>query len=169
MKKDLNGSKLFIKISDGINGSFGTIINGSTSIILGRQLDSSQLLHEMMHAHRAYRETVTTYNASSLNGEIEAHYAQQIFLNSLPGYKGSKLESQQLNDNRRESIANLNKIIDNKGNLRENMTNIELEKQIKEVVKIFKSSKTYANYSYDESRTPLSNFNNLRTLTKDCP
>ena len=168
LKKDLGDKKLQIEISDGLNGGFGTLDNNSTGIIIGKQMDSSQLLHEMMHAYRAYRETATTYNASTLNGEIEAHYAQQIYLNNTPGYKGSQLEERHKQNKRRRAVMDLKNVIDNKGNLREDKTTFELEEQINEIKKVFRESPTYKDYPYDENRTPESNFNNIKTLTINC-
>ena len=87
----LNGKTLSIQFGASTTGSFG-YQGESTGICLGRQMESNQLFHEMMHAYRAYQETLSSYNDSMLNGEIEAWYAQYLYTSRLPEYPGSKWE-----------------------------------------------------------------------------
>lgn len=63
----------------------------------------------------------------------------------------------------------LTDVLDNKGNLKADATIPQLEKRINEIIKVFRENPTYADYPYDESRTPESNFDNIRTLTINCP
>lgn len=69
------------------------------------QADGKQsAFHEMMHAYRAYQETTASYKESTLNGEIEAWYAQYLYTSNLPEYKDSKWEDRDNTDPRRRRI-----------------------------------------------------------------
>ncbi|MBQ7140635.1 MAG: hypothetical protein IJO32_03950 [Bacilli bacterium] len=167
----MNGNTFYISIdSNSNNGSFGSIesANNSVGITLGKQMDSSQLLHEMMHAYRAYNETPETYNASTLNGEIEAQYAQYVYNKKLQEQGDTPVI---VYNARRAAIIKLEVLIDHKGNLLSGRTINELNKQINNILTAFNRTSTYSQskYKYDDSREPLSNFSNLQTITSDCP
>lgn len=93
------------------------------------QADGKQsvFFHEMMHAYRAYQETTTSYKESTLNGEIEAWYAQYLYTSNLPEYKDSKWEDRDNTAPRRRRIKSLTNYIDNKGNLLPGVNHTDLE------------------------------------------
>lgn len=173
LKEKMNGGTFYILISENNNGAFGPIeeAGNAVGITLGKQLDSSQFLHEMMHAYRAYNEeSAETYNQSTLNGEIEAQYAQYVYNNILLE-QGDTLTVKYKETTRRRAITALYGIIDYKGDLLTNSTIEDLEEQINIILNAFNNNSTYSQskYQYDNSRTALSNFKNLQTITKDCP
>ncbi|WP_291529865.1 hypothetical protein [Bacteroides sp. UBA939] len=166
----LGGKTLTIQFNAGTDGLFSG--NGSTGgISLGMQMESNQLFHEMMHAYKAYQETPSSYNASNMNGEIEAHYAQYLYTSSLPEYPGSEWEDRDNNDPRRSVIKDIAKFIDNKGNLRAGVNRSSFEDNILNgVVPTFHQNGYPANdFPFDYDRPGLENFANLRTLTVNCP
>ncbi len=133
--------------------------------------ESNVFFHEMWHAYQAYQESESAYMNSLVNQEIEAHYAQYLYLRKLPEYKGSKWENYYAKDLRMGAIKNLNDHIDGKGNLRPGKNIEEFDFDILSIASIFETTKGYDDpsfYKYDETRSGLSNFSNLRTLTKDC-
>lgn len=165
----LNGQTLTIQFSNGSDGLFSG--NGSTAgITLGSQMESNQLFHEMMHAYRAYQETLSSYKGSNMNGEIEAWYAQYLYTSRLPEYPGSKWEERDNTDPRRVAIKNLTNIIDNKGNIRSGASVGELELEIANtVVPTFHENHYPADkYPFDYDRPGLENFMNLKKLTINC-
>ena len=170
LKGFLKGKRLTIQFKEGANGSFG-FQGTSTGIALGMQIESNQLLHEMFHAYRAYQENPLTYNSSTLNGEIEAWYAQYLYTSKLPEYKGSKWERRDNIDSRRVAIKNLANIIDAKGNLLPGKSVDELEFELLyTIMPIFHHSHyTVDKYLFDFGRSALDNFSNLRKLTINCP
>lgn len=91
LKESLKGKTLVIQFNETQDGSFGSQGEG-IGISLGMQMESNQLFHEMMHAYRTFQETLSSYNGSTLNGEIEAWYAQYLYTSRLPEYVGSKWE-----------------------------------------------------------------------------
>ena len=170
LKRNLNGSTLSIQFNEGTGGSF-FFGNGTAGISLGMQMESNQLFHEMMHAYRAYQETTATYTSSTLNGEIEAWYAQYVYVSSLPEYKGSKWEDRDERDSRRRAIKGLSDYIDDKGNLRDENFSFLLETTIlSEVIPTFRGNhySESRGYNFDLDRDGLEIFTNLRTLTENC-
>ena len=168
----MNGGTFTIQFKDVgvLGGGFG-YINGAYGIILDQRMESNQLLHEMMHAYRSYKETPDSYINSTMNGEIEAYYAQYLYTSRLPEYKNSKWEKQyNVTKSRSMAIKKLEKVIDHKGNLRDENSRSLLAEKVNDLINVMKKSTTYSNpkYIYDANRDVLSNFDNLRTLTIDC-
>ena len=173
LKTYLNGATLtiqFKKVGE-IGGNFGTDKNGNIGIILDQKMESNQLLHEMMHAYRAYNETASSYNLSKLNGEIEAYYAQYLYTQRLPEYSGSEWERMyNLKGERSKAVKKLETALDHKGNLRNSNSRSLLAKTLNDLIIVLRKNKIYNDsaYIYDYSRDLLSNFSNLRTLAVDC-
>lgn len=169
LKESLKGKTLVIQFNESQDGSFGSQGEG-IGISLGMQMESNQLFHEMMHAYRTFQETLSSYNGSTLNGEIEAWYAQYLYTSRLPEYVGSKWETRDKKDPRRSIIRNLKELIDHKGNLRPGVALITLEDEIlNKIIPVF-HKKHYTNdkYPFDYNRPGLENFNCIRKLTTDC-
>lgn len=168
LKAKLNGGTLIIQFNEGSGGSF-FFGNGTSGISLGSQMESNQLVHEMMHAYASYQETESSFNNSVLNGEIEAFYTQYLYVSKLSEYKGSKWEERDVKDIKRKEIRKLVNYVDEKGNLLPSVTEENLKTFISgTVVKAYRSSRTYKDYSFDSSRSGLNLFNNLRTITANC-
>ena len=75
----------------------------------------------------SFQETTTSYKESTLNGEIEAWYAQYLYTSNLPEYKDSKWEDRDNTAPRRRRIKSLTNYIDNKGNLLPGVNHTDLE------------------------------------------
>lgn len=61
--------------------------NPSTNTIyLNNKKESNQLFHEMWHAYQFSKTNVKDFNNSTINYEIEAHYAQYLYLKKLKEY-----------------------------------------------------------------------------------
>lgn len=164
----LNGSTITIEFNSG-NGSYFTFNNGVAGISVNITGESNQLLHEMMHAHRAYSETLTSYDGSRLNGEIEAFYAQYLYVSSLPEYSGSQWERMYKKIDLFESIKGFEEYVDSKGNLKPGKTSFSFDTyMLNEPVAKFLANPVYKYYPYDYSRGGLDNLRNLRELTKNC-
>ena len=104
---------------------------------------------------------------TSANGEIEAQYTQYVYKNTI-GIQTKKAKDPKFEY--RNQIMNLSRYFDKNGELKENISEEELKNHIFIILEKFKLSKTYSNekYKYDSDRTALSNFENLRTITKNC-
>lgn len=165
----LGGQTLSIQINDGTGGSFGPQ-GESVGISLGGQMESNQLFHEMMHAYRTYQETLSSYNDSMFNGEIEAWYAQYLYTSRLPEYPGSKWEERDNTDSRRIAIKNLTRYIDHKGNMLSGKSIVDLEDEIMNIVvpTFHQDEYTADKYPFDYDRPGLENFTNLKKITLNC-
>lgn len=171
LKNSLNGKSLIIKFTNKDYAAF--VPDGDNSgINLGMKVvESNAFFHEMWHAYQAYHENESTYMNSLINQEIEAHYAQYLYLRKLPEYRGSKWENYYDKDSRMGAIADLSDYINEKGNLYSGINVDVFNFHILSVASIFETTEGYDDpsfYKYDDTRSGLSNFSNLRTLTKDC-
>lgn len=169
LKEKLNGNTLTIQFVNDKISSFS--FNGSTAGIKlsAEYMESNHLIHEMFHAYQAYQETSASYQNAVINLEIEAHYAQYLYLKRLKEYPDSKWEKGYKINQRLIGVANLKDYIDGHGRLLPNIPNdyfdLYLSMPLKE---IFVKDKNYSNYSYDSSRYGTSNFQNLQTITENC-
>lgn len=169
LKEKLNGKTLSIQFVDEESSSFH--FDGITAgIKLSIQnLESNHLIHEMFHAFQTYQETFTSYYNSTLNLEIEAHYAQYLYLKKLPEYEGSKWERNYVNIPRLRGVKNLYNFLGKDGKLKDSGTNELLDVFLSITLKdLFIKDSSYSDYLYNSSRNGVSNFANLQTLTLNC-
>ena len=163
----LDGLTLSIQFSNGSGAGFH-FDGQSAGITLGmNSVESNVLFHEMWHAYQAYQETQSSFNGSLLNQEIEAHYAQYLYLISLPEYDGSKWEEKYINVERLRGTAGIKDYVDNKGTLIGNYDLFDTYINAT-LVPVFQSTDGYENYQYDSNRNAITNFSNIQTLTIDC-
>ena len=131
-------------------------------------MESNHLMHEMFHAFQAYQETTNTYVNAQMNLEIETHYAQYLYVRKLPEYPGSKWSSDYVSDGRHKQIAKLEYYVLQNGLLDLDTIEADLDKYMAEVVDTFRADSNYSKLIYNTNRKGETNFNNLRTLTKNC-
>lgn len=170
LKGALDGKTLIVQFTDKEYSAF-TVDGDSSSINIGTIVESNVFFHEMWHAYQAYHESSSSYKNSLINQDIEAHYAQYLYLRKLSEYAGSKWENYYAKDRRLSSIRKLKGFIDSKGRLVSGMTNVDLDAQVILTSAIFETTEGYDDpnvYKYDDSRKGISNFSNLNVLTKDC-
>lgn len=136
------------------------------------QMESNQLLHEMFHAYQSYQTVLSDYDAIGQNREIEAHYAQYLYVSKLPEYQSSsnKWKRRYSNNLRYTITRRLEEFIDNKGNLRTTTNNDLLDLFIYSTVNpVFRDNGYPENkYPYKENYNLLDNFSNIKKLTKGC-
>lgn len=170
LKEKLNGNTLTIEFTFDKASSF--YFNGESSgIKLSiEKMESNHLFHEMFHAYQAYQETQSSYVNSLLNMEIEAHYAQYLYLKKLPEFAGSNWSKQYAMDNRHEKIAMLENFLLPNGLLVLDVTEKDLNIQIDSVVTAFRRYPAYSEDSckYNVDRNGLSIFETLKYLTINC-
>jgi hypothetical protein len=165
----LNGKTLTFQYNTGSGSSFQ--FDGSTAgISLGMDASSNNLFHEMWHAYQAYQETWASYYNSTMNTEIEARYAQYLYIRSLNEYvPGSKWAKMYTDNPINKSIGDLEIYVDKYGKLQPGASSELLETYIlNNPVAILKNSDNYNNTIYDYQRTGIQNFNNLKNLTVNC-
>ena len=168
LKEKLNGKTLAIEFTNSEGSSF--YFDGETSKIKLSivNMESNHLLHEMFHAFQAYQETWSSYVNAGLNLEIEAHYAQYLYLKKLQEFPGSKWSSDYASNPRLISTMLLEQCLTPKGELALDYSEEELDGYLNFACNAFKEDLAYMQFKYDTSRKGLENFQNLKNLTKDC-
>lgn len=142
----------------------------TNTIKLNNKMESNELFHEMWHAYQFSKLTVSEYNNSTINIEIEAHYAQYLYLKKLKEYSKSKWEEKWSKNVRLWTITGLEEYVDYKGNLKPIVTNELLDFALNKVAGTFET-KEYDDgkvYKYNWDIKGIDNFKNLRKLAKDC-
>lgn len=167
LKKRLNGATLKIEFVSGNASSFSLY---DSSIKIGMDMvESNVFFHEMMHALQAYYENTTTYSNALLNIEIEAHYAQYLYLKKLPEFNsaGNRWAKLYSHSARGRAIKHLEQYVDSKGRLIGNsdMFDVHLDYT---VVSVFKKESGYSNFTYNTNRNGIANFSVLSKITQNC-
>lgn len=167
IQEKLKGKKCRIDFPDGVTTS--SFIYEQTRISISSTLQSHQLFHEMWHLYQAYGETSESFEGSLLNQEIEAHYAQYLYIKGQSWYKGSKEYVVYHNDSRLYCITSLDYYFDNKGY--PTKTEDTLRLLWDKIIDLFRKHQEYGKmdiYQYDSSRDLYNNFINIQRLMKDC-
>lgn len=156
---EMEGGKLDFRFGNNPVIAGGFDVNSQSITINSR--DSGTLFHEMFHAYQSYQESLTSYNNSSANREIEAYIAEY----RLSG----KIES---SDYRGNLIFLSDQYISPKG--AQVVPSDELSYPFNDVyrntIDLIKAQ--YArfgkNLQFDQNRTFNQNFKNLRYLSNGC-
>lgn len=128
------------------------------------QINSNALLHEMMHLYQTLTETEFSYESSLMNRELEARYAQYVYLQNKSYLARAPYECSEWN-----IMASINDYIDDKGHLREGSDNDSFAAFLEyQIIPIYHSTDTYKNYTYDLSQSGTSSFSNIQVLTQNC-
>lgn len=167
LRSKLNGNTLTIEFVEGYASSF-SFGNGTSGIKLGLDLlESNILLHEMMHALQGYYETETSYRNAILNLEIEAHYAQYLYLKDLPEYKRAGNKWEDIYSPRLNSISYMKEYIDDKGVAIGDLELLDVYLEVN-IIDAFQRDPAYRDLPYDFSRKRSSNFSVLNNITQNC-
>ena len=166
LKQKLNGNTLTIQFQNDKGSSF----NYQTGAIKlsSINMESNHLFHEMFHAFQVYQETQESYGDAVINLEIEAHYAQYLYLKKLPEYPGSKWTVEWAKPGRPTLTTSLEFYITPKGELIDDENGTQFNGHLKKLINALKKDPDYSGYNYDSSRQGLSNFQTLQILTKGC-
>ena len=164
----LKGGTISFQFSDKEEASY----NPEKNVLKwNKNMDSNELFHELFHAYQFQTEgSLAAFDRVKMNLEIETHYAHSLYLRGTAEYETSDWKKGiKGGDSRILSTTNLKQFLDDKGNLLED-TSIEWLNTYLEfdVVASFRKNDEYKKYPYDENRESLSNFSNLRNVTKDC-
>lgn len=166
--KFLNGNTISFQFTSEIGAAYNP---GSNSLKLNGDMNSNELFHEMLHAYQYQNDkSVTSFFNAAINHEIETHYAQYLYLEGTLEYDTSTWRmGVKGGSDRIQTITNLSHFIDEKGNLLPGVDLSQLDVYLEfNVIPAFKSDDAYQKYSYDTNYDSLSNFSNLREITKNC-
>lgn len=167
IKDILAGNKINIQFVEGNESVYELY---SKTLSLGIELlEDNILFHEMWHLYQSLKETIPSFEKAKLNMEVEAQYAQYLFLTQQSYYVGSKWQDEHTKHRIGNAMMHLNTLIDKRGELRPEANMDMLDVYLNHtVVNTFKMTPGYASYQWDENRRAISNFTNLNNLTKKC-
>ena len=148
----------------------------TSTITLWRDAQPDNFFHELFHAFQAYGETMATLgtiaNNPLLNLEMEARFAQYMFLRNTPRFYGSALHRVWLDDPSRRTVMELTDFLDHRGNFLPGVNIVQFDNRIRDVVMpALQAVPEHQNLNmrYDPSRIGIANFRNFRRLTIKCP
>ena len=135
---------------------------------------SNRFFHEMWHAYQAYQEIPSSFASSLLNLEMEAWYAQYLYLTRSSDYKEGTYWYRLYNHHPLgRSIRRIENFVDKNGNFL--TEEYQLYNYLGQVVQTeFRNARdkdgnqTYRAYPYDYSREGRYNFRNLKQLSSNC-
>ena len=160
----LSSKTIILEFVENSNSLFDPSLS---TIKLRTDASSGVLFHEMFHLLQSYTEQ-ETWNGSALNRDVEAHLAQQIYINSLPESERIWWREKSKKDARWNATRELTGYIDENGKLRPEFNEVRLQKLLENrVIKSFRRvGYTANNYPWLNSRIGTSNFNTIRILSQ---
>lgn len=160
----LNSKTIIFEFSEGTSSQFDPSLS---TLKLKTNASSGVLFHEMFHLLQSYTEQ-ETWNGSGLNRDIEAHLAQQIYINSLPESEQIWWREISKKDARWNAIRILTNYIDENGKLRQEFNGGDLQEVLEnKVIRSFRQvGYTENNYPWLDSRRGVYNFNTIRILSE---
>lgn len=166
LKSILKGNKITFQLTDDKDSSYSP--NKRTLSLSKTDMMSGTLLHELFHVFQVSQESAESFNASSMNKEIEAHFAQYKYLE-----KNDRLKELENRIDRRWIVVKaLGGYIDAHGKFIQS-SNQEITKQLFEVqleynvVPAFQKV-GYKNATFNRSLSNEKTFGNISQLTVDC-
>ncbi len=162
----LDGDKISIQIVDSSNPGYDWTQGVFTLNV--EYLTSDVFFHELFHLYQTMQEMPYSFETSLLNREIEAHYAQFIYLQK-PTWSDEEYRSKFESSPRGASMKFLHSVLDESGNIKEKSLESMLNIIITEyVLKAFRKNETYNSYSFNIENNGVEIFQNLNKLTKGC-
>ena len=131
------------------------------------------LFHEMFHALQSFGVDRTVWNHPRnnplLNFEMEARFAEYVFLRQTDWFAGSQMEEAWSADPSFSTVMELTDFIDHNGNLLPGVSATSLNREIRRVViPALRAVPEHARKRHDRRRTGTDNFRNLQNLMTNC-
>ncbi|WP_195667770.1 hypothetical protein [Bacteroides intestinalis] len=166
IKSLLKGDKIEILIVDGLDSSYNW--DTKTLSLDINCLESNAFLHELMHLYQTLQESTSSFEGAMLNREIEAHYAQYIFLIKQPLWE-EKYKDIYSRNPRGKAVEALDNYFDKHGHLKDESVSDVIETVFSEqIIPSFRKEEPYNNYPYDKRQSISRLFPNIEVLTKNC-
>ena len=80
------------------------------------ELEANNLLHEMFHVFQTTQEPISSFKSSMMNREIEAHYAQYLFLQRSAEWTDKK-QDKYAKSQRLRATTSLTKYVNQQGHV----------------------------------------------------
>lgn len=134
------------------------------------ELESNKLLHEMFHVLQTTQESTSSFQKAMMNREIEAHYAQYLYLQRSTEWTEKK-KKEYSNNQRLRATTSLKQYVNQQGNVTvskpEELDFFELYLS-NNVVSAFKKEEGYKDYPFKEYPDISDIFPTIKSVTKNC-
>lgn len=165
IKEKLNGDKIKIRFIENEASSYNW--NDSTLSLSTNQLESNVLFHEMFHLYQTLSESQSTFENSLMNREIEAHYAQFLFLKHQSPLWNVETNYIYQKNERLRACRLIEDYVDDNGIIRDGVGQIDLDLYLEfSVTDVFRDG-GYNNYPFNNEAVGQT-FNVVKELTKNC-
>ena len=143
-------------------------------IFLHTDAAADTFFHELFHSLQAFGETLETWGTVErnplLNLEMEARYAQYLFLRQTSWFAGSAVERAWERDPSRRTIMQLTNYLSSHGNLHNLSLAPDLNTHItNRIMPELRAVRGHEQLMFDPNRVGIVNFNRIRGLTINCP
>ena len=130
------------------------------------ELEANNLLHEMFHVFQTTQEPISSFKSSMMNREIEAHYAQYLFLRRSVEWTDKK-QDKYAKSQRLRATTSLTKYVNQQGHVTTSFLDIFETYISNNVVNAFRQE-GYDNYPFKEYSDITNIFPNIKLTTKNC-
>ena len=130
------------------------------------ELEANNLLHEMFHVFQTTQEPISSFKSSMMNREIEAHYAQYLFLQRSAEWTDKK-QDKYAKSQRLRATTSLTKYVNQQGHVTTSFLDIFETYISNNVVNAFRQE-GYDNYPFKEYSDITNIFPNIKLTTKNC-
>ncbi|MDR0989033.1 MAG: hypothetical protein LBM06_06195 [Prevotellaceae bacterium] len=164
----LNGKTISITFTNNSSSSF----DKDGIHISNKNMESNMLFHEMFHLYRAYNSAnASAYNDGLMNGELEAYFAQYLYVSSLDEYKDTagRWSSRYTDNQKYQAIRGVGEIIDQYVRFKDGRNASDLVDALNNAINTLRDY-GYSNdrYPYKPIENPIDNFRNIQQLTEGC-
>ena len=130
------------------------------------ELEANNLLHEMFHVFQTAQESISSFKSSMMNREIEAHYAQYLFLQRSVEWTEQK-QRQYTESQRLRATASLGEYVNQQGHVKTSFLDFFETYVSNNVVNAFRKE-GYEDYPFKEYSDITNIFPNIKLTTKNC-
>ena len=142
------------------------VITENMTARIMEDLEANNLLHEMFHVFQTTQEPISSFKSSMMNREIEAHYAQYLFLQRSAEWTDKK-QDKYAKSQRLRATTSLTKYVNQQGHVTTSFLDIFETYISNNVVNAFRQE-GYDNYPFKEYSDITNIFPNIKLTTKNC-
>lgn len=164
LKEKVKNNKINLEFDFGKGYSYNW---GKNTLHVGLEdLDSNKLLHEMFHALQVTQEPISSFESSMMNREIEAHYAQYLYLQRSVEWTEKKKE-EYIKSQRLRATASLKQFVNHQGVVITRELDFFHCYLSENIVSAFRQE-GYSDYPFKEYSDIFNIFPTIKLITKNC-
>lgn len=164
LKEEVKNKKVNLEFDFGKEYSYNWEEN--TLHIGLEELEANNLLHEMFHVLQTTQEPISSFKSSMMNKEIEAHYAQYLFLRRSVEWTEQK-QRQYTDSQRLRATSSLAKYVSQQGYVKTSYLDFFNDYLSNNIVSSFRKE-GYEDYPFKKYSDITNIFPNIKLTTKNC-